>query len=137
MRARLLLIAVVLAVVSGCGGGGTLSKKDLQKQLGAVQSFAAEGALVADGAADERTTNVFVRVHTKYLSEGTKKLSDQLASAETSPALEDELSTARKLALQVHSELDALHRSPGDREVARRAKTRLESYAVDAKNAAQ
>jgi hypothetical protein len=110
-----------------------LSRRDQS----AERKLARRTVLVADGAADERTTNVFVRVHTKYLSEGTKKLSDQLASAETSPALEDELSTARKLALQVHSELDALHRSPGDREVARRAKTRLESYAVDAKNAAQ
>jgi hypothetical protein len=128
---------LVVMLLAGCGGGGTLSKKALQKQLEAVQSFAAEGALVADGAADERTTNVFVRVHTKYLSDGTKKLSVQLASAETSPTLEDKLATARKLAVQVEEELDALHRSPGDRDVARRAKTRLESYAVDAKNAAQ
>ena len=60
-----------------------------------------------------------------------------IASAETSPALEGKLSTARRLASQVEEELNALHRAPGDREVARRAKTRLESYAVEAKKAAQ
>ena len=48
---RLATIGVALAVLafSGCGGGGTLSQEELQKEFEAIQSLAAEGALVADG----------------------------------------------------------------------------------------
>ena len=74
MLARLLLISVVLLAAAGCGGGGSVSQKDVQKQFAAIQSLAAEGALVADGAADGRTTDVFVRVHTGYLDKAARKV---------------------------------------------------------------
>ena len=74
MLARLLLISVVFLAAAGCGGGGSVSQKDVQKQFAAIQSLAAEGALVADGAAEGRTTDVFVRVHTGYLDKAARKV---------------------------------------------------------------
>jgi hypothetical protein len=62
-------LALVLLPVAACGGGGTLSTKAFQKQAESLQSLAAEGALVADGTAEGRTTETFVSVHTEYLRE--------------------------------------------------------------------
>ena len=80
---RLATVGVTLALLAlaGCGGGGTLSKEELQKQYEAIQSLAAEGALVADGAADGRTTETFVAVHSLYLSEAAGKIETDLRSA--------------------------------------------------------
>lgn len=64
-------VALALLALSGCGGGGTLSKEELQKQYEAIQSLAAEGALVADGVADDRATETFVAVHSLYRVSGS------------------------------------------------------------------
>jgi len=130
-----LLLAVLL--LPGCGGGGALSKKDVQKELEAVQSFAAEGALVADGAADERTTDIFVRVHTQYLGAGTKKVGEKVSAGQASGDVEDKRQTAVNLASAVEEQLGRLHRSPGNRDVARDVRDKLQRYAVSAEEAAK
>ena len=123
---RLATVGVALALLaqSGCGGG-TLSKEELQKQYGAIQSIAAEGALVADGAADGRTTETFVAVHSLYLSEAAGKIETDLRSAKgPRPAV--------SLAGQVAEDLDRLHDEPDDRALARRLSEQLQASAADA-----
>ena len=70
-------LAFACLALVGCGGS-TLSSKELQKQAEAVQSFAAEGALVAKGVEQARTTDTFVRVHSYRLpGEGREKGRDR------------------------------------------------------------
>jgi hypothetical protein len=128
---------LVVLLLAGCGGGGTLTKKDLQKQLEAVQSFAAEGALVADGAADERATDIFVRVHTLYLGDGIKKVREQASAGHASGDLEQKRDTAIELASGVERQLERLHESPGDRDVARDVEAQLQRYATRAEHEAK
>jgi hypothetical protein len=137
MRRLGLPLSLVVLLLAGCGGGGTLSKKDLQKQLEAVQSFAAEGALVADGAADERTTDIFVRVHTLYLGDGVKKVRKQVSAGHASGDLEEKRDAAIELASGVERQLERLHESPGDQDVARSVKAQLQRDAVRAENEAK
>jgi hypothetical protein len=137
MRRLGLSLSLVVLVLAGCGGGGALSRKDLQKQLEAVQSFAAEGALVADGAADERTTDIFVRVHTLYLGDGVKKVRKQVSAGHASGDLEEKRDAAIELASGVERQLERLHESPGDQDVARSVKAQLQRDAVRAENEAK
>ena len=129
---RLAALGVALAVLAlaGCGGGGTLSNEELQKQYEAIQSLAAEGALVAAGAAEDRATETFVAVHSQYLSEAAGEVEAKLESTKgPRPAV--------RLARQVAEDLDRLHREPDDQELARRLSEQLEGYAADAEERAQ
>ena len=123
-------VALVLLALSSCGGGGTLSKEQLQKQYEAIQSLAAEGALVADGAADGRTTETFVSVHSLYLSDAAHNIETDLRSAKgPQPAV--------SLARQVAEDLDRLHEEPDDQELASRLSEQLRASAADAEERAK
>jgi hypothetical protein len=135
-RATIWLAIAVLAT-AGCGGGGTLSKKDLQKQAEAVQSFAAEGALVAQGAQEDRTTDAFVRVHTEYLAKAVTKVESELSSKQASGSLDDKRARVATLASVVSKDLDQLHRNPGDRALAARLKSELAKHAATAEELAK
>ena len=130
------LIALGLLLLAGCGGGGSASQKDIQKQFEAIQSLAAEGALVADGAADGRTTDVFVRVHTGYLDEAARKVQAQLSSEHASGAAERDRIRAARLASNVADQLARLGDDPGDHETARRIQKQLERDAALAERGA-
>jgi len=122
---RGLLISAVLLAAAGCGGGGSFSQKDVQKQFEAIQSLAAEGALVAHGAADGRTTDVFVRVHTSYLDDAARKVATELSSAQAEGAVDRDRERAAHLAAQVADELAQLSDDPGDKAGARRIENQL------------
>ena len=124
------LIALGLLLVAGCGGGGSASQKDIQKQFEAIHSLAAEGALVADGAADGRTTDVFVRVHTGYLDQAARKIQAQLSSARASGAAERDRLRAARLASRVAEQLAMLGHDPGNNEAAHGIQRRLERDAA-------
>lgn len=119
-RSATIPLAIAVLGLSGCGGGGTLTKKDMQKQAGAVQSLAAEGDLLARGAAEGRTTDTFVRVHSQYLEEAGRKLKTELASVHASGALDKKRGAAVTLVSRISDEIAQLHAAPGDRALARR-----------------
>ncbi|MEP6909458.1 MAG: hypothetical protein ABI896_03385 [Actinomycetota bacterium] len=125
-------VAVAVLAMAGCGGGGTLSKKELQTQAGSVESFAAEGALVAQSVEEGRATDTYVRVHTEYLGKAAAKIDATLASAHANGSLEDKRAQAAKLAALVTQELDQLHGAPGDRPLAKKLRSEFEKQAIDA-----
>ena len=123
-------LTLVLLAASGCGGGGSLSQDELQKQLEGIQSLAAEGSLVADGVADGRTTETFTSVHSLYLTEAARKVQTDLRSAQA-PA------SAVNLARQVADDLERLHEEPDDPALARRLQEQLRQYAAEAEERAK
>jgi hypothetical protein len=125
-----------LALLAGCGGAGTLDQKAFQKEAESIQSFAAEGALLAHDVADGRSTAPFTRVHASELHEQAAKLEETLSAANAEPALEDERAEAVELAGDVAASLDQLERSPGDAELARGAQRKLETAAKQAEDLA-
>ena len=135
-RAAICLVVAVVAT-AGCGGGGTLSEKDLKLQAEAVQSFAAEGALVAKDAEQGRTTDTFVRVHTDYMAKAVSKVETELRSKQASGSLDRKREEAARLAVRVSEDLDRLHRHPGDRALAADVNAELEDEADAAEKLAK
>jgi hypothetical protein len=101
------LLATVL-LVSGCGSSSTLGRSSLAKRSDAVQSLAAEGALLAQDAVDGRTTSVYLREHSHELADAAAKAQSSLAGARTTPGLQPQLRRLRRLAAQVAHGLQGL-----------------------------
>ena len=104
----LALWLLVLCVAAGCGGSSRLSASSLAKRAEAVQSLAAEGALLAGDSAAGRTIGVYRREHASELSSTASRAASSLASASTTSALEPRLVRLRELARHVASGLHRL-----------------------------
>jgi hypothetical protein len=103
------LALLVVCVAAGCGGSNSrLTASSLAKRAEAVQSLAAEGALLAGDSAAGRTTGVYRHEHASELSSSASKAASSLASASTTSALEPKLARLRGLARRVASGLQRL-----------------------------
>jgi hypothetical protein len=123
---------VLLALAAGaCGSPSTLSKHSLGKEAEAVQSTAAEGALLAAQIASGSTTEPFARIHAGDLAEQAKQTGDVLRHARA-PGLEAERRRAAATAAQVEHALEDLRSSPTDQALARRVQHQLERDAAAA-----
>jgi hypothetical protein len=109
-------LLVLLLVAAGCGGS------TVQKEVEAVDSVAAEGALLASDIARDRTTEPFARVHSGVLSEQADAAAKSLASRSAPPG-------ARTRADAVAVALRRLHAHPTDRALAARLEQELERLA--------
>jgi hypothetical protein len=135
VRGRVLL-ALSLLLVSACGGGGDLSAEALKKEAESIQSFAAEGGLLARDVADGRSTAPFTRVHAGELAKNAAKLEQTLASARPAPGVEADQDRAVHLAARVAATLIELEQAPGDADAARRVQRELEAFAKQAEELA-
>jgi hypothetical protein len=106
-------LALVVLLVAACG-----VPREPAEQAEHVQSVAAEGALLAHGAAEGSATDPFVEVHARALHE----LLEQAR-----PAIE--LHSLGVVAADVSAALEALAAAPGDEALARRLERDLEGAA--------
>jgi hypothetical protein len=104
----LVLALVAVLLTAACGGQGTLGAKALGEQSKAVQSLAAEGALLAQDSAAGKSTGIYRREHSNELSTAASKAEASLASARTEPALEPKLRALTALAGRVRADLERL-----------------------------
>jgi hypothetical protein len=107
VRNATLLFGLVF-LLAGCGSG-SLTQKSLEQSAEAVQSSAAEAALVADGVADGRTTGPFVSVHAPELASAASKEATTLRSAQGPGELRakaDELARVADRVAKLADEID-------------------------------
>ena len=82
-----LLVFAVSVGLAGCGGGSqTLDAEALKKQAEAIESLAAEGALLAADVSEGDTTSPFARVHAEALGKNAETVVAMLAPGEAKPA---------------------------------------------------
>jgi hypothetical protein len=105
---------VLLLAAAGCGGKGALGPKALQQEATGLQSLAAEGGILAGDAARGRSTSVFLRVHTQYLTKAAHSSATTLTAG--GPAAQP----LAAVATDVAHDLDLLAHSASDRAQQRR-----------------
>jgi hypothetical protein len=114
-RAGVLVLAALVAclLATACGGQGQLGAKALGQQSKAVQSLAAEGALLAQDAAAGKSTNIYRREHSSELATAASTAEASLQGSRTEPALEAELRALTALAGKVRADLKRLKNASG------------------------
>jgi hypothetical protein len=67
------------------GCGGPMQADELARSIGTLESTAAEGALLANGVARDRSKATFARVHARELGEVAEHEAEKLNDAEAEP----------------------------------------------------
>jgi hypothetical protein len=101
-------LVVLVVLLAGCGGGGRIGPEELNEQLAAIQSAAAEGALLAHDVARGRTTRQFTAVHSSVLAAQAASAASFLSPDRAEPALAHDVAHAARLAKTVESSLHEL-----------------------------
>jgi hypothetical protein len=123
MRSRLggvVVVACAMVLCAGCGSAGSLGAKGLAEQSKAVQSLAAEGALLAEDSVAGKSTGVYRREHAAELSAAASKAETSLEAATAAPGLGPKLRQLAVVAGKVHADLQRLGGASRDEQRALR-----------------
>jgi len=133
MRRRLALAVVVAIATSLAGCGGAITRDELARSIGTLESTAAEGAFLADDVADDRTKATFVRVHARDLSDVVEHEAEKLRDAQADrPGVAEAKSHAVALADRIGTALGRVQIAPGSERVGRSAGGQLGSLSEQA-----
>ena len=122
-------VIVSLLFLAGCE---PLSTNELQHEAGAIHSTAAEGALLADGVARQRTLSSFARAHAKELADAADTSARKLHDATVPDSLRRPTTRAIGLATQTSTALGDLELSPSNPQLAAGLESRLKRLATAA-----
>ena len=122
--------ATLAAVVAGCNGG-TVDHQALTNDAESIASIATEGKLLAHDVGKGASTGIFARVQSGELAQQASNFEDALGERPVAGGLEPKVRKASRVAGRVADHLEELHRSPSDRDVAKRVE-RLLSDDADA-----
>lgn len=127
MRRRA-LAGVVLAGVLFVGCGGPMQPDELARSIGTLESTAAEGALLAQDVARDRSKATFVRVHARELGETADHEAEKLndAQAEAAGGVAPAKVRAIDLADQISAQIGRMQIAPGSESEARAAQKALD-----------
>src|SRR4051794_5697263 len=134
MRRRLVAVALcvgILMSVSGCGG--PITPGELSRSIQTLESTAAEGSMLADDVADDRTKATFARVHARDLGDVVQHESEKLHDADANRA--DVAAAKQKavdLADKIGTALGQIQTAPDDESGARTAGHQLSKLSEDA-----
>jgi hypothetical protein len=110
MRSRLggvLVVACAILLCTGCGSG-SLGAKGLAERSKAVQSLAAEGALLAEDSVAGKSTGVYRREHAAELSKAAATAAASLQHARAATVLEPKRRALAAIAGRVRADLERL-----------------------------
>jgi len=116
MRRRFVVLAAVSGALSLFGCGGPMQPEELARSIETLESTAAEGALLADHVARDRSKNTFVRAHARELGETVEHEAEKLNDAEAEPqgGVAPAKDRAIDLADQISTALGRIQTAPDD-----------------------
>ena len=115
--AGIVVIAVCAVFLVGCNGG-TVDRHALTNDAATVDSIACEGALLAHGAGQGKTTRNYTREQAEELEIQSSNLADALAKRPALPSIERRVRAKAKDAAKLATTLQRLQIHPSDRDVA-------------------
>ena len=130
MKPASLVAVVAVAGLAGCGG--PIRADELERGVESLGALAAEGEVLADGVARERTKTTFTRVQARTLAEQADHEAEKLADAQAGPALSASKAEAVALASKVSEALGRLRTRPDAVATGRAAKRELSGLSDDA-----
>jgi hypothetical protein len=125
MRRRALAGVVLAAVLSLVGCGGPMQPDELARSIGTLESTAAEGALLANHVARDRTKATFARVHARELGESADHEAEKLNDAEAEGDVAPAKTRAIDLADRISTQLGRIRNAPDDEAEGRAASKAL------------
>jgi len=129
---RTTFLLAVLASLLFFAGCEPLTANELQHEAGSIHSTAAEGALLADGVARERTLSSFTRAHAKELADAADTSARKLHDATVPDSLRRPTTRAIDLATRTSTVLGDLELSPSNPQLAAGLESRLKRLAAAA-----
>jgi hypothetical protein len=124
----------VLAVVVGCAllcGCGPLDRAELSRGVETLSALTAEGQLVADGVAADRSRATYTRVHARTLAEDAAHEAEKLADASVAQAIDGQRDRAVAIAQRLDDTIGELETFPGDEATGAKVHDDLTTIADD------
>jgi outer membrane murein-binding lipoprotein Lpp len=126
-------MALAAAVLALAGCGGPMRPEELARSVDTLSSTAAEGQLLAQDVARNRTKATFARVHARELADVADHEAEKLADATPSEGIGTELARAIQLAEDIGQPLGQIRVFPGDETAGKKAARELGELAARAK----
>jgi hypothetical protein len=128
-KLALFLVCGVLLLLAGCE---PLTTNELGHEAGSIHSTAAEGALLAEGAANQDSLASFVRAHAKELADAADTSARKLHDGTVPGDLKGPTRHAIDLATQTSTALGDLELSPSNPDLAATVEAKLKRLAAQA-----
>src|SRR3954466_10728645 len=106
-------VAALLAFLA-FAGCGDLSRDELNRGVESLSALAAQGELIANGAARDATKSTYTRVMAKTLGDEAEHEAEKLADAEPSSEVTEERNAAVQIAGELAGLFSELQTFPGD-----------------------
>jgi hypothetical protein len=136
-RSTALVVLVAGAAASLAGCGGPITPGELSRSIQSLESTAAEGALLADDVARDRTKATFVRVHARDLGDVVDHEAEKLNDAQADRADVAAAKTkAIDLADRIGTALGQIQIAPDSETGGRKSAAALNRLSKDAKKLA-
>jgi hypothetical protein len=132
MRLAIGMTVAAAAVLALGACGGPMRQEELARSIDTLSSTAAEGQLLAQDVARNRTKATFARVHARELADVADHEAEKLADATPSEGIGAELARAVRLAEDIGQPLGQIRIFPGDENAGRIAARQLEALAARA-----
>jgi hypothetical protein len=125
------VLAGVAVALSGCGG--SIQPDELARSIETLASTAAEGALLAQDVARDRSKATFVRAHARDLGDVVQHEAEKLSDAEADEAdVASAKTDAIDLADRIGTALGQIQTAPGSETDGRTAAAALNRLSEDA-----
>jgi hypothetical protein len=129
------LAALALAVsLAACE---PLGPDELRREVQTIESLAAEGSVLGDQIAAQRSKRTFARVHARELGDNADHSAERLTDAHPQDDLIAKTNRAITLAEKVSDEVGGLEIAPDDAQGAQAAAARLRALAAKAAGLAE